>query len=56
MAKALIGYLGGPDPMVAAQIARRLRVRVRDLEDEVPGCMPATTRCWRSCPASRCSA
>ena len=34
MAKALIGYLGGPDPLVAAEIAR-LRVRVRDLEDEV---------------------
>jgi len=34
MAKALIGYLGGPDPMVAAELAR-LRVRVRDLEDEV---------------------
>jgi hypothetical protein len=34
MAKALIGYLGGPDPVVAAEIAR-LRVRVRDLEDEV---------------------
>jgi hypothetical protein len=34
MAKALIGYLGGPDPLVAAEIAR-LRIRVRDLEDEV---------------------
>jgi hypothetical protein len=34
MAKALIGYLGGPDPLVAAELAR-LRVRVRDLEDQV---------------------
>ena len=34
MAKALIGYLGGPDPVVAAEMAR-LRIRVRDLEDEV---------------------
>ncbi len=34
MAKALYGHLGGPDPMVAAEIAR-LRRRVRDLEDEL---------------------
>ena len=34
MAKALLGHLGGPDPVVLAEIAR-LRRRVRDLEDEV---------------------
>jgi hypothetical protein len=34
MAKALLGHLGGPDPVVLAEIAR-LRVRVRDLEAEV---------------------
>ena len=34
MAKALLGHLGGPDPVVLAEIAR-LRSRVRDLEDEV---------------------
>ncbi len=34
MAKALLGHLGGPDPIVAGEIAR-LRRRVRDLEDEV---------------------
>ena len=34
MAKALLGYLGGPDPVVLAEIAR-LRGRVRDLEAEV---------------------
>jgi len=34
MAKALLGHLGGPDPVVLAEIAR-LRSRVRDLETEV---------------------
>jgi hypothetical protein len=34
MAKALLGHLGGPDPVVLAEIAR-LRSRVRDLEAEV---------------------
>jgi predicted component of type VI protein secretion system len=34
MAKALLGHLGGPDPVVLAEIAR-LRRRVRDLQDEV---------------------
>jgi hypothetical protein len=34
MAKALLGHLGGPDPVVLAEIAR-LRTRVRDLESEV---------------------
>ena len=34
MAKALLGHLGGPDPVVLAEIAR-LRRRVLDLQDEV---------------------
>jgi hypothetical protein len=34
MAKALLGHLGGPDPVVVAELAR-LRRRTRDLEDEV---------------------
>ncbi len=34
MAKALLGHLGGPDPVLLAEIAR-LRGRVRDLEAEV---------------------
>jgi hypothetical protein len=34
MAKALIGYVGGTDPRVLAEM-RRLQRRVRDLEDEV---------------------
>jgi hypothetical protein len=34
MAKALLGHLGGPDPVVMAELAR-LRRRARDLEDEV---------------------
>jgi hypothetical protein len=34
MAKALLGHLSGPDPVVLAEIAR-LRRRVRDLEDEL---------------------
>jgi hypothetical protein len=34
MAKALLGHLGGPDPVVMAELAR-LRRRNRDLEDEV---------------------
>jgi hypothetical protein len=34
MAKALLGHVGGSDPVVAAQLAS-LRRRVRDLEAEV---------------------
>ncbi len=34
MAKALLGHVGGSDPVVAAQLAS-LRCRVRDLEAEV---------------------
>ncbi len=34
MAKALYGHVGGPDPVVAAELAH-LRRRVRDLQDEV---------------------
>jgi hypothetical protein len=34
MAKALLGHLGGPDPVVVSELAR-LRRRTRDLEDEV---------------------
>jgi hypothetical protein len=34
MAKALLGYLGGPDPRMMAEI-ERLRRRVGALEDEV---------------------
>ena len=34
MAKALLGHIGGPDPVVMAELAR-LRRRARDLEDEV---------------------
>ncbi len=34
MAKALFGHLGGPDPIVAAELSR-LRRRVADLEAEV---------------------
>jgi hypothetical protein len=34
MAKALLGHLGGPDPVVMAELAR-LRRHTRDLEDEV---------------------
>ena len=34
MAKALLGHLGGPDPVLLTEIAR-LRGRVRDLEAEV---------------------
>lgn len=33
MAKALIGYLGGPDPRMLSEM-RRLQQRVRDLENE----------------------
>jgi hypothetical protein len=40
MAKALFGHLGGPDPVVMAEIAR-LRRRARDLEDEVARLMAA---------------
>ena len=34
MAKALVGHVGGFDPLVAFEV-RRLRERVRDLESEV---------------------
>ncbi|HEV7207200.1 MAG TPA: hypothetical protein VGN54_00510 [Mycobacteriales bacterium] len=35
MAKALLGHVGiGTDPRLVAEV-RRLRIRVRDLEDEV---------------------
>jgi hypothetical protein len=34
MAKALLGHLGGPDPVTTAELAA-LRRRVRDLEAEV---------------------
>jgi hypothetical protein len=34
MAKALLGYVGGTDPRLLEE-ARRLRVRVRDLEAQV---------------------
>jgi hypothetical protein len=34
MAKALLGHLGGPDPLVAAELAA-LRRRITALEDEV---------------------
>jgi hypothetical protein len=33
MAKALLGYLGGPDPRMLSE-TRRLQQRVRDLENE----------------------
>jgi hypothetical protein len=34
MAKALLGYVGGTDPRLLEE-ARRLRVRVRDLETQI---------------------
>ena len=34
MAKALLGYVGGHDPRLLEE-ARRLRVRVRDLEKQI---------------------
>jgi hypothetical protein len=34
MAKALLGYVGGPDPRLLAE-NRRLQQRVRDLETEL---------------------
>lgn len=34
MAKALIGYIGGPDPRVVTEV-RHLRRRVHDLETEI---------------------
>jgi hypothetical protein len=34
MAKALLGYVGGPDPRIVEE-ARQLRQRVRDLESQV---------------------
>jgi cell division protein FtsB len=34
MAKALLGYVGGSDPRLVGEM-RRLRQRVRDLEDEL---------------------
>jgi len=34
MAKALLGYVGGPDPRLVSEVSR-LRRRVNDLEAEV---------------------
>jgi cell division protein FtsB len=34
MAKALLGYVGGPDPRLVSEV-RRLQRRVHDLEAEV---------------------
>jgi hypothetical protein len=34
MAKALLGYVGGTDPRLVAEM-RRLQQRVRDLEDQL---------------------
>ncbi len=34
MAKALLGYVGGPDPRMLSEM-RRLQQRVRDLETQV---------------------
>ncbi|MFE2541497.1 hypothetical protein [Actinacidiphila glaucinigra] len=34
MAKALLGYVGGPDPRLIAEM-RRLQQRVQDLETEL---------------------
>ncbi|MDX2642671.1 hypothetical protein OG937_15365 [Streptomyces sp. NBC_00510] len=34
MAKALLGYVGGPDPRLLAEM-RRLQQRVQDLETEL---------------------
>ena len=34
MAKALLGYVGGPDPRLVSEM-RRLQQRVRDLETEL---------------------
>jgi cell division protein FtsB len=34
MAKAILGYVGGPDPRMIAEM-RRLQQRVRDLEAEL---------------------
>jgi hypothetical protein len=34
MAKALLGYVGGPDPRLLAEM-RRLKRRVQDLESEL---------------------
>ncbi|MQS10007.1 hypothetical protein [Streptomyces alkaliphilus] len=34
MAKALLGYIGGPDPRVLAEM-RRLQQRVQDLETQL---------------------
>jgi hypothetical protein len=34
MAKALLGYVGGPDPRVVSEM-RRLQQRIRDLEAEL---------------------
>ena len=34
MAKALLGYVGGPDPRLVTEV-RRLQRRVHDLETEV---------------------
>jgi hypothetical protein len=34
MAKALLGYIGGPDPRMLAEM-RRLQQQIRDLESEL---------------------
>lgn len=34
MAKALLGHIGGPDPLLISEV-QRLRRRVTDLEDEI---------------------
>lgn len=34
MAKALLGHIGGPDPLLVTEV-RRLRRRVNDLEAEI---------------------
>ncbi|MDH6137005.1 MULTISPECIES: hypothetical protein [Kitasatospora] len=34
MAKALLGYVGGPDPRMLSEM-RRLQLRVQDLESEL---------------------
>ena len=34
MAKALLGYIGGPDPRMLAEM-RRLQRQIRDLESEL---------------------
>lgn len=43
MAKALLGYVGGSDPRLLAEM-RRLQQRVQDLESELAVFRPRTTR------------